>query len=471
MKYSINKLKSIKNRFDARIDAEFYLPYYAKVDKTLNKHSCKNLAELTYKITDGTHYTPQYVTKGTPFLSAINVKENFLDLDCGYQYITSSEHNVLYKRCAPRAGDILLRKVGVGPRYATVVPNDIFEFSLFVSVALLKPKDINFYYLSTFINSKYGQIQLLRFNKGISQPDLHLEDIETLQVPILNNGFQKLIENIVRVSLENKKLIKELLNCSNELLLKELNLTNWQPKHKLYSIKKYSDVENVYRFDAEYFQPKYDEIIEKIKSYSNGWDYIGNLFNQNKKSFVLDNDVKYNYVEIGSVNTSNGEIMPEIILGRDLPANAKIKLFTGDVLVSNVRTYRGAVAIIESSDYIGSGAFTILQEKTESMINKETLYTFFKLKPILDLTLKYNTGTSYPTITDEDILNMPIPKFNQDVQAKIKENVHEYKKMQLQSKQLLEIAKRGVEIAIEQNEEFATKWINEQLLKLGINLN
>lgn len=470
MKYSINKLKSIKNRFDARIDAEFYLPHYAEIDKTLNKHNCKNLAELTYKITDGTHYTPEYVTKGVPFLSAINVKENFLDLDCGYQYITSSEHNVLYKRCAPRAGDILIRKVGVGPRYATVVPNDIFEFSLFVSVALLKPKDINFYYLSTFINSKYGQIQLLRFNKGISQPDLHLEDIETLRVPILDNGFQNLIENIVKISLENKKIVKELLSCSDELLLKNLNLINWRPEHKLYSIKKYSDVKNVNRFDAEYFQPKYDEIIEKIKSYSNGWDYIGNLFNQNKKSFVLDNDVKYNYVEIGSLNISNGEIMPEIILGRDLPANAKIKLFTGDVLVSKVRTYRGAVAIIESSDYIGSGAFTVLQEKIESMINKETLYTYFKLKPILELTLKYNTGTSYPTITDEDILNLPIPKFNQDVQAKIKENVHECKKMQLQSKQLLEIAKRGVEIAIEENEDIATKWINEQLLKIGVNI-
>ena len=34
----------------------------------------------------------------------------------------------------------------------------------------------------------------------------------------------------------------------------------------------------------------------------------------------------------------------------------------------------------------------------------------------------------------------------------------------------LEIAKRGVEIAIEENEDIATNWINEQLLKIGVTL-
>ena len=38
------------------------------------------------------------------------------------------------------------------------------------------------------------------------------------------------------------------------------------------------------------------------------------------------------------------------------------------------------------------------------------------------------------------------------------------------SKQLLEIAKIGVERAIETNEETATIWINQQLKRLGVNL-
>jgi hypothetical protein len=38
-----------------------------------------------------------------------------------------------------------------------------------------------------------------------------------------------------------------------------------------------------------------------------------------------------------------------------------------------------------------------------------------------------------------------------------------------QSKQLLEIAKTGVEKAIETNEATATAWMNQQLAALGIN--
>ena len=44
-------------------------------------------------------------------------------------------------------------------------------------------------------------------------------------------------------------------------------------------------------------------------------------------------------------------------------------------------------------------------------------------------------------------------------------------KLRKQSKQLLEIAKTGVEKAIEENEERATAWIDQQLNLLGIKLS
>ena len=43
-------------------------------------------------------------------------------------------------------------------------------------------------------------------------------------------------------------------------------------------------------------------------------------------------------------------------------------------------------------------------------------------------------------------------------------------KLRCQSKQFLEIAKRGVEIAIEQDEDIATRWINQELQKIGVEL-
>ena len=477
MKYSIVSLKNVLADNEIfRYDADYFHPNALKALSILKLRKYCPI-EKAFDVTKlaGFEYTKYFTQENMASidnyiaLTSKNIQNEELNLQ---EYITidklTADNNL--KRSKLQKGDVILSYTGEYRRALTLFEDN---YQLGPNICLIRNKDsgVKPTYLSTFLNSRLGQVVLDKEKTLSAQPTVEMSRVRKIPIPVLSEGFQNVIDKCIKLKYFNIENSKKTYKQVGELLLKELNLSNWQPKHKLYSIKKYSDVKNANRFDAEYFQPKYDEIIEKIKSYSNGWDYIGNLFNQNKKSFVLDNDVKYNYVEIGSVNTSNGEIMPEIILGRDLPVNAKIKLFTGDVLVSKVRTYRGAIAIIESSDYIGSGAFTILQEKTESMINKETLYTYFKLKPILDLTLKYNTGTSYPTITDEDILNLPIPKFNQDVQAKIKENVQEYKKMQLQSKQLLEIAKCGVEIAIEENEEFATKWINEQLLKLGINLN
>ena len=81
------------------------------------------------------------------------------------------------------------------------------------------------------------------------------------------------------------------------------------------------------------------------------------------------------------------------------------------------------------------------------------------------------SGTILTAIGKEELEKIILPKIKKEVQEEIKNNIKEMYKYKYESKQLLEIAKRGVEIAIEENEDIATKWINEQLLKLGINLN
>ena len=131
----------------------------------------------------------------------------------------------------------------------------------------------------------------------------------------------------------------------------------------------------------------------------------------------------YRYVEIGSINVSTGEIIPEKVLGKDLPANAKRVLKKGDVIVSKVRTYRGGIAIVQEDGYIGSGAFCVLRENGQ--INKETLLACLRSKLFLRWSWKPNTGTSYPTLHDNDILDFPIPVLSEEKQAEIEQKVSE----------------------------------------------
>lgn len=181
LEISVVKFSEIRSKnFDFRIDSEYFKKEYILIENLIKKNNCKDLSELSFKISDGTHFTPNYIENGVKFLSALNVSDNYFDLEAGFKYISQEEHKSLYSRCNPESGDVLLRKVGVGLRKACVVPQNIEEFSIFVSVALIKCKEINPYYLSTYINTSLGQEQLFRFNKGISQPDLHLEDISRL---------------------------------------------------------------------------------------------------------------------------------------------------------------------------------------------------------------------------------------------------------------------------------------------------
>ena len=93
------------------------------------------LGTILHKLTDGTHAKPKYVSSGVPFISVKDVSSGKLDFtNC--KFITNQEHRELFGRCDPEFGDILLTKVGTTGIPVIVDVND--EFSLFVSVALLK---------------------------------------------------------------------------------------------------------------------------------------------------------------------------------------------------------------------------------------------------------------------------------------------------------------------------------------------
>ena len=94
------------------------------------------------------------------------------------------------------------------------------------------------------------------------------------------------------------------------------------------------------------------------------------------------------------------------------------------------------------------------------------MLSFLHSKPLLDWSLKPNTGTSYPVISDEDILNLPIPCLSQAIQKEIQKKVTESFELRKKSKQLLENAKCAVEMAIEKDERQAIEWLDANNVKL-----
>nr|WP_321351511.1 restriction endonuclease subunit S [uncultured Methanoregula sp.] len=161
------------------------------------------LENICTKITDGTHVTPEYIAKGVPFLSVRNLTKGYLDFD-DVKYISESEHQYITKRSKPEKGDILLTKVGVNYGIAEIVDVET-EFSIFVSLALLKPKFdlVDPYYLKHCINSDFVYRQAQNRISGIGVPDLHLVEIKQFKIPLpplaLQQQFARIVQEVERI--------------------------------------------------------------------------------------------------------------------------------------------------------------------------------------------------------------------------------------------------------------------------------
>ncbi len=141
------------------------------------------LEEICSQITDGTHITPKYSEKGIRFLSVKNVREGAI-LDDDVKYISEEQHRKLIKHCEPKKGDILYTKVGSIGKAALVSVS--YDFSIFVSLALLKPlrSVVMPRFLEYQLNSPSVLAQALARKKGIGVPDLHLVEIRDFKVCI-----------------------------------------------------------------------------------------------------------------------------------------------------------------------------------------------------------------------------------------------------------------------------------------------
>ncbi|MBK1991383.1 restriction endonuclease subunit S [Campylobacter sp. 2018MI35] len=185
----------------------------------------KSLGEICF-ITDGTHKTPNYIETGIPFLSVKNISKGFFDLS-DVKYISVEEHNKLTKRAKPEFGDILICRIGTLGKAIKVYLE--FEFSIFVSLGLLKPKiSIISDYLVYFLNSHFIEIWINnnKIGGGTHTAKLNLNVLEKCPIAIPPLEEQKQIASYLdELSLNIKNLkqnyqaqIKDLQELKQSLL-------------------------------------------------------------------------------------------------------------------------------------------------------------------------------------------------------------------------------------------------------------
>ena len=199
----------------------------------MSKWEWKTLQDVCLmKIKDGTHQTPTYCSpnNGFPFLSSKDITSEKINWD-NIKYIIPDLHKELYAKIAPQKDDILLAKNGTTGVAALVEDDRVFD--VYVTLAVLRPNQqvILPNYLLRIVNSPICKSQFDAHLKGMGVPNLHLNEIQKVLIPIpplseqkrivkfLDEEFSK-IETLKTNAETNLKNAKELFESTLE---KELN--------------------------------------------------------------------------------------------------------------------------------------------------------------------------------------------------------------------------------------------------------
>ena len=178
----------------------------------------KKLSDVCSLITDGVHAKPVYVEQGVPFVSVKDITTGKLIFD-DVKYVSASDHATMFKRCPVANGDILYTKVGATYGRPALVDTDK-EFSLYVSVALLKPRQdvVNNVFLCHQMATDFVKHQADKSIKGIGVPDLHLNMIRNFHILVPPKSLQLEFNSRIAYVEKQKETIRASIADTQKLL-------------------------------------------------------------------------------------------------------------------------------------------------------------------------------------------------------------------------------------------------------------
>lgn len=465
MQISVVKFKDLNP--EMRIDAEYYRADVLNRIKILNKKESIKLGKLVNFVVGpfgSTVTIDKYVNESNHRYIRNKDINDFIISDKDAAFIPESIYSSL-KQYHIKEKDILLTVVGTLGKAAIALKND--SSSIFsCKSTLLRTKSVNPYYLITYLNSPTGQLFTLRGKRGAIQEGLNLSDLKEIEVFLPSKDFQDFIERIVQMSFTFLEKSNNLYARAQTLLLFELGLSDWKPKYQLSFVKNYSEIQTAERLDAEYFQPMYREVEEHLISKCSAKkigeiDFINVTTGQYSDSYTNE---KIGLPFIRGTNLSMGTIEETDIVYIDPKLQIKSKKAKeGDVVVTRVGTIGLAARIPKK--YEGG---TISDNLIRLRFNQSKLNSFFLatyLSSILgqNLMIGNSRGSVQQRLNQETLKEIVVPLIPTESQENIASLVKKSEDIRNLSKNLLEIAKKAVEIAIEKDEETATKWLDSQI--------
>lgn len=458
----ISEIDYLSIQLENRYDSEYFKKEYIAVEELLRSKPAYYQIQDYFKVTDGEHGSVNFIESGIKYLTAENIKKGYVDIS-NIRYVDQAVDN-RNARARVDVGDVLVSIKGtlgqIGVADSWLLPANMNR-----DVAIIKKigNEKSSKFLAIYLMSKPGVIQSLRGGSGGVQQMITLERLRKFIVPEFSTIFESAISDLYDEGLRGIDKSKTAYLQAEILLLKALGLTNFEPSVEAINIKSFKDsFGESGRLDAEYYQPRYEDWAQAINSYKYGGSTVANICEVKDKNFTPEDDKIYSYIELSDIDKAGGITGATIAMGSDLPTRARRMVKEGDVLVSSIEGSLSSCALVSEkyNNALCSTGFYVLRS---SKLNSETLLVLMKSMPIQALLKQGCSGTILTAINNDAFLNVPIPLIDSQTQQKIAIHIQEGFRLKVESECLLEVAKRAVEIAIEQNEGAGLNHIEKSL--------
>lgn len=447
----------------ARIDSEYFEKRFLRSAALIERWDRDHVAALAH-VSDGNHFSisDDFVDEGVPYYRGQDVTGRFFVEATTPIHINREAYEQKHMvRSHLKKGDVLLSIVGTIGELSLVASDEPATCSC--KLAILRPRKVSPEFLAVFLRSEHGQNQIARLTRGAVQKGLILEDMDQLWVPKVSDCFARRIVETVCASRATSALTTHKQAEAEGVLLAALGLADWTPPEPLAYTARAVDVFGAGRFDAQYFMPSKEQVRQSLAALPGGLlsERVDSIREQWEPGLAPPIMCVRNYdVTDALVPLLDAEKEP--CFAADIGSMKKV-FKDGDVAISRLRAYLKEVAVVRTGDGIpsvGSSEFIVLRPKGTG-ISPETLMVFLRSAPVQTILKWCQDGSQHPRFSESDLLSIHVPDAVAQVSVQITKIVQDGFTARHRARKFLEVAKRAVEIAIENGEPAAMDYLDQ----------
>lgn len=370
-----------------------------------------------------------------------------------------------YTNFALNSGDVLFNRtnsfewVGRTGIYYKTDDNDKRVFASYLVRFNPTEETILPEYLCAYLNCKYGVWDIKRrARQSINQTNVNPEEVKEIEIPLLDKDIQSKIKDCFVSANDLRLKAKAAYDDASNYLNLILGLDHLILAEQSTTQKKFTDIKARWRFDAEYYQPKYDELFERLKPYQT--KRLSEIVSI-KKSIEPGSEAYENegipFIRVANltkfgISDTDVYLSPEKYKDVNRPKKDTI-------LLSKDGSVGIAYKVDSNMDIITSGAILhLLVTDPEVMPDYLTLVLN---SIIVKMQAERDAGGSIiQHWKPSEIENVIIPILESEAQQEITNKIRVSFMLRGESERLLNLAKAAVEIAIEQGEDKAMDLLN-----------